>query len=208
MKVDGFDAEPGDKDDIGVTGSMSVDSYTQFNQGGIGVSVSNGAYAQLVSLFTICNEEAVVTTSGGQLDLTNSNSSFGNFGLVSRGVGDNYSKSIYTYTAGITTTANFGQNVVTVSGVGTYRPYDGQVVYFDTLFKSVVSIRVDNGGSGYTAPPRITIAGPTGDNGITAQATATVVNGAVTEINVVTAGSQYVSAPAITIESPKLEPQH
>lgn len=202
MKVDGFDAEPGDKDDIGVTGSMSVDSYTQFNQGGIGVSVSNGAYAQLVSLFTICNEEAVVTTSGGQLDLTNSNSSFGNFGLVSRGVGNNYSKSIYTYTAGITTTANFGQNVVTVSGVGTYRPYDGQVVYFDTLFKSVVSIRVDNGGSGYTTPPRITIAGPTGDNGITAQATATVVNGAVTEINVVTAGSQYISAPAITIESP------
>ena len=48
MKVDGKAAEPGDEADIGVTGSMSVDSYTQFNQAGT-VSITNGAYAQLVS---------------------------------------------------------------------------------------------------------------------------------------------------------------
>jgi len=59
MKVDGFTAEPGDQDDVGVTGSMSVDSYTQYNQGGIGVSITNGAYAQLVSIFTICCDTAI-----------------------------------------------------------------------------------------------------------------------------------------------------
>ena len=81
MRINGFDAELGDKDDIGVTGSMSVDSYTQYNQGGIGVSITNGAYAQLVSIFTICTDIAIYTSSGGQCDLTNSNSSFGTFGL-------------------------------------------------------------------------------------------------------------------------------
>ena len=87
MKVDGFAAEPGDKDDIGVTGTMSVDSYTQYNQGGIGVSITNEGYAQLVSLFTICNDIAVYCGSGGACDLTNSNSSFGNYALVADGVG-------------------------------------------------------------------------------------------------------------------------
>ena len=94
MKVDGFSAEPGDKDDIGVTGTMSVDSYTQYNQGGIGVSITNGAYTQLVSIFTICDDIGIFTKSGGQCDITNSNASFGNYGLVSDGVGDNTSKSI------------------------------------------------------------------------------------------------------------------
>ena len=202
LKVDGFNAEPGDLDDIGVTGSMSVDSYTQFNQGGIGVSVSNGAYAQLVSLFTICNDEAVVSTSGGQLDLTNSNSSFGTFGLVSRGVGNNGTKSIYTLTGFGQTEAAASQNEVVVSGVGTFRPYDGQVVYFDELFQSVQEIRVLDAGSTYTSAPRVTIDAPTGENGITAQATATVENGRVTSITVVTAGSQYTSEPNITIDPP------
>jgi hypothetical protein len=72
---------------IGPLKSMVVDSYTQYNQGGIGVSITNEGYAQLVSLFTICNETAIYCGSGAACDLTNSNSSFGNYGLVSDGVG-------------------------------------------------------------------------------------------------------------------------
>ena len=75
------------KNAIGPLKSMVLDSYTQYNQGGIGASVTNEAYAQLVSLFTIANDTAVFCGSGGACDLTNSNSSFGNFGLVSDGVG-------------------------------------------------------------------------------------------------------------------------
>jgi hypothetical protein len=71
---------------IGPIKSMVLDSYTQYNQGGIGVSITNEGYAQLVSLFTICNDIAVYCGSGGACDLTNSNSSFGNYGLVADGL--------------------------------------------------------------------------------------------------------------------------
>jgi len=80
MKIDGAHA-------LGDTKAMNVDSYTQYNQGGIGVSVSNDGYAQLVSIFTICNDQSIVCTTGGQCDLTNSNSSFGRLGLVADGIG-------------------------------------------------------------------------------------------------------------------------
>jgi hypothetical protein len=80
LKIDGNNA-------IGPTKSMVLDSYTQYNQGGIGASMTNEGYAQLVSLFTICDDVAVFCGSGAACDLTNSNSSFGNFGLVADGVG-------------------------------------------------------------------------------------------------------------------------
>jgi hypothetical protein len=80
LKIDGKNA-------IGPTKSMVLDSYTQYNQGGIGVSITNEGYAQLVSLFTICDDIAVFCGSGAACDLTNSNSSFGNFGLVADGIG-------------------------------------------------------------------------------------------------------------------------
>jgi hypothetical protein len=203
LKVNGFDAEPGDQDDIGVTGSMSVDSYTQYNQGGIGVSITNGGYAQLVSIFTICDDIAIYTSSGGQCDITNSNSSFGNYGLYAVGVGDNTTKSIYRYTGTATTEATARANVITISGVGTNRPYDGQSCYFGTLYYNINDIRVDNGGSGYTGQPTVTISNPTGPNGIAAQASATVVNGSVTAINLLNSGSQYLNAGVtVTIAGP------
>ena len=80
LKVDGSKA-------VGPFKSMVTDSYTQYNVSGIGVSVSNEGYAQIVSLFTMNLDEAVACHSGGQCDVTNSNSSFGNFGLVADGVG-------------------------------------------------------------------------------------------------------------------------
>ena len=89
MRIDG-------RHSIGPTKSMVLDSYTQYNQGGIGVSITNEGYAQLVSLFTICNDVAVYCGSGGACDLTNSNSSFGNYGLVSDGVGPNKYTGVVT----------------------------------------------------------------------------------------------------------------
>jgi hypothetical protein len=200
MKVDGFAAEPGDQDDIGVTGTMSVDSYTQFNQAGIGVSITNGAYAQLVSIFTICNETAIFTGSGGQCDITNSNSSFGTFGLVSSGVGDAKTKSIYRYTGVAATTAQAEQATIIVSEIGNYRPYDGQVLYFGELFFTVQRVEVINGGSGYTSPPVVTFENPPpGVNGIRAEAIATIQNGSIVSIDLISTGTQYRTPPAITL---------
>ena len=88
MKIDGDHV-------IGPFKSMVTDSYTQYNSNGIGVSITNNGYAQLVSIFTINPDISIFTGSGGQCDLTNSNSSFGNFGLISDGVGDvNYTGTI------------------------------------------------------------------------------------------------------------------
>ena len=81
LKVDGDHV-------IGPFKSMVTDSYTQYNSNGIGVSITNNGYAQLVSIFTINPDISIFTGTGGQCDLTNSNSSFGNFGLISDGVGD------------------------------------------------------------------------------------------------------------------------
>ena len=199
-KIDGFNADEGDKvNNIGVQGSFNVDSYTQFNQGGIGVSVTNGAYCQLVSIFTICDDIAIYSAAGGQLDLTNSNSSFGTKGLVSSGTGDNTSKCSDRYTGEVTTTAAVSQNQVVVSGVGNNRPYQGQALYFDKKYYVVKDIRVTNGGSGYTSAPIVTIDAPTGPGvAVPAQATATVENGAVTVVTVRSAGSQYETAPSVT----------
>ena len=80
MKIDGSAV-------LGDTRAMNVDSYTQLNQGGIGVSISNEGYAQLVSIFTIYNDQSIVCIDGGVCDLTNSNSSFGRLGLVADGLG-------------------------------------------------------------------------------------------------------------------------
>ena len=84
---------------IGPLKSMVLDSYTQYNQGGIGCSITNQGYAQLVSLFTICDEIAVFCGSGGACDLTNSNSSFGDFGIVADGVSGKLFSGIVTTAA-------------------------------------------------------------------------------------------------------------
>jgi len=203
-KIDGFNADEGDRINlIGVQGSFNVDSYTQFNQGGIGVSVTNGAYSQLVSIFTICDDTAIYTGQGGQCDLTNSNSSFGTRGLVSEGIGDEYSKCSDRYTGDVSENADQLQNIVVVSGLGNNRPYQGQALYFDKKYYVVSDIKVTNGGSGYTDIPRVTVDAPTGPGiAIPCQATATIENGSVTVVTVFGGGSQFEGVPNVTIDPP------
>jgi uncharacterized protein YkuJ len=179
------------------TKSMNVDAFTQYNQGGVGVAVTNEGYAQLVSVFTICCDKAITVHKGGQADLANSNCSFGTFGLVANGLSDQQ------FIGTVTTSASSTQdNIIINVGSSTTRPYDGQVVYFDQLYKSVESISITNGGSGYTSTPSVTITSPTGPNGEVASAFATVEGGIVTEIDIISSGSQYTSTPTITISAP------
>ena len=79
MRVDG--------DLAGGLKSMVLDAYTQFNQGGLGIHIINQGYAQLVSLFTICCTAGVKCEAGGTCSITNSNNSFGDFGLWADGAG-------------------------------------------------------------------------------------------------------------------------
>ena len=267
--------------------AMNVDSFTQYNQGGVGVAVTNEGFAQLVSVFTICCDEAISCHEGGQADLANSNCSFGTKGLVAKGVGPTQYTGIVTATgavsqdqvaltvtaptlsinnfvydnvsglATVTTTANHNFQVgmgVTVSGIEvtcpygsktypyqkpyvfeiesipsvrkfvinvgvstvshTYasggtakididRPYDGQVIYFDQLYNSVQTIAVGSGGTGYSQTPSVTVDNPTGPNGQTATAFATLEGDSVSSISIISSGSQYVGTPNVTISAPQ-----
>jgi hypothetical protein len=78
MRVDGSKVE-------GFTRSMVLDSFTQFNENGHGIYIINNGYAQLVSIFTICCDEAVTVESGGVCSISTSNCSFGLSGIVARG---------------------------------------------------------------------------------------------------------------------------
>jgi len=272
-----------DGDQAQLLKAMNVDAFTQYNQGGVGVAVTNGGFAQLVSLFTICCNEAVTCDKGAQADIANSNCSFGTYGLVARGTSDlqytgvvtasaavsqanvkvnvstpekNISGFVYDHISGIATVTTSSAHDflvgmgVTVAGVGmtctygtkTYpyrmphifevesipsttsfsinvgvstvshqyvsggtvsidvdRPYDGQLVYFDTLYNTVETISVTDGGSGYTLTPTVTIADPTGPTGETCTAYATLSGDAVSSITIISSGNQYTSAPSVTI---------
>ena len=283
IKIDGNAA-------IGPIKSMVLDSYTQYNQGGIGASITNQGYAQLVSLFTICDDIAIYCGNGGACDLTNSNSSFGNYGLVADGVSPkkysgiitspsaslsdtfvvdlstpelSVSNAVYDNVSGIvtiTTSLDHNFNVgmgVSITGLGftcssgpgivtypsgnkgytfnvnqvvssnefsayvgvstlqhTYvsggtvktevvRPYDGQVIYFNDLYNTVKTIAITDGGSGYTSPPIVTIDAPSASWGVKAKAIATVENGAVTQVDLLSNGRGYTTTPSITFSAPQ-----
>lgn len=95
-------------DCIGDIKSMVVDSFTQFNPDGFGAKITNEAYAQLVSMFTICTDTAILCESGGGCDLTNSNSSFGINGLIADGV------SPLKYTGLVSQTASAADTTVRI----------------------------------------------------------------------------------------------
>ena len=181
------------------TKSMNVDAFTQYNQGGVGVAVTNEGYAQLVSVFTICCDKAITCHAGGQADVANSNCSFGTLGLVADGKGS--TQFIGTATA----EAAAAQDNVTLNiGIGQTRPYDGQIVFFGELFKSVDSITVGSGGTGYTSTPTVTVDAPTGSAGETATAFATLEGESVASITVISSGSQYQTTPNVTISAPNV----
>ena len=166
--------------------SMVCDSFTQYNENGIGVSITNDGYAQLVSIFTINSDIGIYCSSGGQCDLTNSNSSFGNFGLVAVGLGTTQFTGIVSNTdpAGtfINSTNPEEQDTVTCANVRDFggnarRPFDGQALFFtinldnypdvassgilSTPLRSIESIKLNTGVdlTGFSAidPPSVIV---------------------------------------------------
>ena len=224
MRINGDDAI-GTPDGANLK-SMVCDSFTQYNEAGIGVSLTNNAYAQLVSIFTINCDIAIFAGSGAQCDLTNSNSSFGNFGLVAAGLGSTQ------YTGKVRDAVIPGDNSDVVVGKGvtdtdgdSRRPFDGQALYFkidldnypDAVgtgritapLQELASIKMLNGGSGFsqTNPPDILIrdndgtVAPKGPQGIIAEGSANVsAAGTITSIDVINSGRNYLPTQNIVVE--------
>jgi hypothetical protein len=193
--------------------SMVVDSYTQYNQNGIGVSLTNKGYAQLVSIFTINSKIAIFAGSGGQCDLTNSNSSFGIFGLFADGTSGDEFTGINTGAkiADVDTFQVFG---VRDEDATVRKPFDGQGAFFkinlddysDTGVKAGIvteplrvlrTIKITDGGSGYSqsAPPAVTVSEPFGPEGILAELSANVsAAGTVSSVDIIASGRNFLPA--------------
>tara|TARA_R110000782_G_scaffold13413_1_gene39533 strand:- start:1219 stop:2514 length:1296 start_codon:yes stop_codon:yes gene_type:complete len=105
------------------TRSMVADAFTQVNQGGIGVEILNQGYAQLVSVFTVCCQYGILCTTGGTCSVTNSNTSFGTYGLVADG-------KIAVNNPGATNGTTQIGNQIVIDGLAV-RPNINQAVSFD-----------------------------------------------------------------------------
>ena len=193
--------------------SMVCDSYTQYNEAGIGVSITNNGYAQLVSIFTIGCDVGISVASGGQCDLTNSNSSFGNFGLKADGFGD----IEFTGTTNTVTDAQV-DTIVSIntkdSSNAIREPFDGQGVYFhlnmsnydDSPSNATITaplqlireIKVISGGNvgDYepTSPPVITLnEEPQGPEAILPEFSPNVsIAGTITSVDVINSGRNFL----------------
>ena len=200
--------------------SMVCDSFTQYNEAGIGVSITNSGYAQLVSIFTINCDIAIYCDTGGSCDLTNSNSSFGNFGLVAVGLGaTEFTGQVLTATTEETDTIVI-ENIIDTSNLFR-RPFDGQAIWFKDVgpgialtapLRRLARVEITNKGSGYSAssPPNVRIEDqggntlPGGPEGIIAEVSATVDDetGQLSSIDVINSGRNYLPSQILqaTIE--------
>ena len=199
--------------------SMVCDAFTQYNEAGIGVSITNNAYAQLVSIFTIASDIGISCSKGGQCDLTNSNSSFGNYGLFADGVGDTeFTGTVFK--SAIADSDSFELTNVQDSLSRFRKPFDGQGLFFkinlanynDTTATGTLTqplqlirgIRVINGGNPgdyfASAPPVITVPNPLGPEAIQAEFSANVsAAGTITSVDVIASGRNFLPNQSFTV---------
>ena len=222
MKIDGnhVDASHTGTNDLGQDlKSMVCDAFTQYNEAGIGVSITNKGYAQLVSIFTIGCEKAIYCDSGGQCDLTNSNSSFGKFGLVADGT------SGVEFDGTLSAKMEAEADKIEVTNCqdqsnNNRTPFDGQGAYFhldmsdypDTIstasvtapLQTIRSIVVTNGGNpgdySASAPPLVTASLPEGPESIIAEFSPNVsAAGTITSVDVIASGRNFLPTQNIVM---------
>ena len=126
--------------------SLLANDYTQVNDLGYGLVVTNGALSEQVSTFTYYCETSMFANNGGQIRSLNSSSANGNYGLKAQGsnpnelidnitLADNMTQTGLIYNPG---TTDFAQNT------------DATAIYvFDTEYIpfNLGEVEIDHGGS-------------------------------------------------------------
>lgn len=174
--------------------SMVLDSFTQYNPGGLGVKVYNRGYCQVVSMFTICADKSVLAETGGLVSVTNSNSDFGNYGMYADGISP-LEQSGELVSSTVNNSA-FAINALTTGQV----PYVGQVITVGDLYYNVNAFEITNPGSGYTSRPDVLVSIGTGPNAIQAQGVAIIDNGQLVGIEAASSGQNYAESDTITVQ--------
>lgn len=176
--------------------SMVLDAFTQFNQGGPGIHITNQGYAQLVSIFTICTTVGTWVENGGTCSISNSNTSFGDVGILADGI------SPYLFGGRVKAgTGRFRVDTITVDHMNE-RPYVGLVATIGEEFSFVQSIQVTEQGQGYTHQPTILVDPPVGYSATQAQAVANVSGGQITSYTITNPGSGYTGGAYLTVFDP------
>lgn len=99
--------------------SMIVDAYTQVAFNGIGLCVRGRGYAQMVSFFTNFSRVGTYAIDGGHASLLNSNTTFGDYGLRSKG----FRVLINPSTTGVTTNIDITGSLLIKNNKNNIRNY-------------------------------------------------------------------------------------
>ena len=102
------------------TKAMIVGFFTIINRGGKGIHLINGAYSQLVNIYTIACDIGILAESGSFCTLNGSDCSIGNFGLKANGVG--------TLQTTASTVGYSTQGLFRLSGLSNGRPHVNTVM--------------------------------------------------------------------------------
>lgn len=153
--------------------SMVADAFTQVNQGGPGHLCINTGYAQFVSCFTTFCTYSFKSSTGGSVNISNSVTDFGLYGLVAQGY---WPDPFTTATVVSTATSSLLSVPVTAGGEGYSSPptvsFSGgggtgaaATAQLDGGGR-VASVVLTATGSGYTSAPTVTFTGGGGSGAV------------------------------------------
>jgi hypothetical protein len=111
LRIDGLEVD-------GYLRDIFIDTYSQLNEGGIGIHVTNNARAYIENTNTICCEKSILCENGGLCTINDSSSTYGLSGLVA--IGKSPSPILDGYVEGTYLT---NTNVITANSI------DGIVLY-------------------------------------------------------------------------------
>lgn len=148
-----------------VVKSFVADSFTQFNQGGIGHLIINKGYTQFVSCFTTFSSVGYWARSGGFCNISNSVIDFGDYGLRAEGyypvpyVSGTMADTFYSTVAAVDITdSGYGYStnfpVAFSGGIDTGYP-GAQNAQGIAIIENqrVVDVQITVAGDGYTGDP-------------------------------------------------------
>jgi len=154
--------------------SILANDFTQVNDLGYGVYVTNNAISELVSVFTYYCHRSYVADKGGEIRSLNGSSIYGDWGLVSTGVDPDEIPDSVRLRDDMVQTAKVAQ----VSAVGEQAMYIYDYNYVPPQY-SIIEVRherallpkkvtVNNAGSGYAAGNVVEVTLPGNSNTTTA----------------------------------------
>jgi len=143
--------------------SMLGNDFTQINDLGYGLVTNNGAFSEMVSMFTYYCQAAYYAKNGSEIRSLNGSNGYGNFGLVSEGADPNEIPDQVTYEFPMTAPARMlryaeGLSFTNVEGASSIVVTD---LPYDPLTNSVVTI--NHGGDIGTLQYNISVVRYLGD---------------------------------------------